>query len=64
MLPRQEDWKEMDTDAILVAQKPRNVPYHLQQPLKEWLQLEVEESNLKRSQMASRFHGAQPQLHP
>ena len=35
---------EMDPDAIPAAQKPRHVPYHLQQPLKEWLQLGVEEN--------------------
>ena len=34
----------MDPDAIPVAQKPRHVPYHLQQPLKEWLPLGVEEN--------------------
>ena len=28
---------EMDPNAIPVAQKPRNVPYYLQQPLKEWI---------------------------
>ena len=35
---------EMDPDAIPVVQKPRHVPYHLQQPLKEWLQLGVKEN--------------------
>ena len=34
---------EMDSDAIPVAQKPRHVLYHLQQPPKEWLQLGVKE---------------------
>ena len=28
---------EMDPTATTVAQKPRNVPYHLQKPLKRWL---------------------------
>ena len=28
---------EMETDAKPVAQKPRPVPYHLQKPLKDWL---------------------------
>lgn len=34
---------EMDPDAVPVAQKPRNVPYYLQQPLKEWLEEGVRE---------------------
>ena len=34
---------EIDLEAIPVAQKPRNVAYHLQQPLKEWLNQGVEE---------------------
>jgi len=29
---------EMEPDAVPVAQKPRNVPYHLQKPLKKWLE--------------------------
>ena len=34
---------EIDPEAIPVAQKPRHVAYHLQQPLKEWLNQGVEE---------------------
>ena len=34
---------EMETDAKPVAQKPRSVPYHLQKPLKDWLDQEVKE---------------------
>ena len=34
---------EMDPEAVPVAQKPRNVPYYLQQPLKEWLEEGVRE---------------------
>ena len=34
---------EMDPEAIPVAQKPRPVPYHLQKPLKEWLEQGVKE---------------------
>ena len=33
---------EMDPQAKPVAQKPRNVPYHLQQPLKQWIDEGVE----------------------
>ena len=33
----------MKPGAIPVAQKPRLVPYHLQKPLKDWLQQGVEE---------------------
>ena len=33
----------MKPEAIPVTQKPRPVPYHLQKPLKEWLQQGVEE---------------------
>ena len=48
MLPRKEYRQrdrslEMDPEAILVAQKPRPVPYHLQKPLKEWLEQAVKE---------------------
>ena len=28
----------MDPEAITVAQKSRPVPYHLQKPLKDWLE--------------------------
>ena len=35
---------EMDPEAIPVAQKPRPVPYHLQKPLKEWLEQGVKEN--------------------
>ena len=34
---------EMETDAKPVAQKPRPVPYHLQKPLKAWLDQGVKE---------------------
>ena len=34
---------EMETDANPVAQKPRPVPYHLQKPLKAWLDQGVKE---------------------
>ena len=34
---------EMETDAKTVAQKPRPVPYHLQKPLKAWLDQGVKE---------------------
>ena len=34
---------EMDPEAIPVAQKPRPVPYHLQKPLKNWLEQGVKE---------------------
>ena len=34
---------EMDPEAAPVAQKPRPVPYHLQKPLKEWLEQGVKE---------------------
>ena len=34
---------EMETDAKPVAQKPRPVPYHLQKPLKDWLDQGVKE---------------------
>ena len=34
---------EIDPEAIPVAQKPRHVAYHLQQPLKEWLNQGVEQ---------------------
>ena len=34
---------EMDPEAVPVAQKPRPVPYHLQKPLKEWLEQGVKE---------------------
>ncbi|KAK3717111.1 hypothetical protein QZH41_016142 [Actinostola sp. cb2023] len=33
---------EMDPESTPVAQKPRTVPYHLQQPLKQWLEEGVE----------------------
>ncbi|PFX14103.1 Retrovirus-related Pol polyprotein [Stylophora pistillata] len=33
---------EMEPQAKPVAQKPRNVPYHLQQPLKQWIDEGVE----------------------
>ena len=33
----------MDLEAIPVAQKPRPVAYHLQRPIKEWLDQGVEE---------------------
>jgi hypothetical protein len=33
----------MKPEAISVTQKPRPVPYHLQKPLKAWLQQGVEE---------------------
>ena len=35
---------EIDPEAIPVAQKPRPVPYHLQKPLKEWLEQGVKEN--------------------
>ena len=34
---------EMETDARPVAQKPHPVPYHLQRPLKDWLDQGVKE---------------------
>ena len=34
---------EMDPEAVPVAEKPRPVPYHLQKPLKEWLEQGVKE---------------------
>ena len=34
---------KMETDAKLVAQKPRPIPYHLQKPLKDWLDQGVKE---------------------
>lgn len=34
---------EMDPEAVPVAQKPLPVPYHLQKPLKEWLEQGVKE---------------------
>ena len=34
---------EMETNAKPVAQKPRPVPYHLQKPLKDWLNQEEKE---------------------
>ena len=34
---------EMETDAKPVAQKPCPVPYHLQKPLKDWLDQGVKE---------------------
>ena len=34
---------EMDSEAIPVAQKPRHIPYHLQKPLKEWIEQGVKE---------------------
>ena len=33
----------MDPAATPVAQKPRHVPYHLQEPLKKWIEQGVEE---------------------
>ena len=35
--------RNMDPEAVPVAQKPRPVPYHLQKPLKEWLEQGVKE---------------------
>ena len=35
---------EMDPEAIPVAQKPHPTPYHLQKPLKEWLEQAVKEN--------------------
>lgn len=34
---------EMEPDAVPVAQKPRPVPYHLQKPLRDWLDQGVKE---------------------
>ena len=34
---------EMDPEAVPTAQKPRHVAYHLQQPLKKWLEQGVQE---------------------
>ena len=39
---------EMETDANPVAQKPRPVPYHLQKPLKAWLDQGVKEEIFKK----------------
>ena len=33
----------MDPEAIPVAQKPRHIPYHLQIPLKKWIEQGVKE---------------------
>ena len=35
--------QKLDSEATLVAQKPRPVPCHLQKPLKEWLRQVVKE---------------------
>ena len=39
---------EMETDAKPVAQKPRPVPYHLQKPLKDWLDQGVKQEIFKK----------------
>jgi len=36
-------------DAVPIAQKPRNVPYYLQKPLKEWLDKSIEDDLLERA---------------
>ena len=71
MLPRQE-YRQRDRSqardgsrshsSTFVAQKPRPVPYHLQKPLKEWLEQEVKENILilRKSQMEKPSHGANP----
>ena len=38
----------MKPDAVPVAQKPRNVPYYLQRPLKEWLDRNIEDGLFER----------------
>ena len=44
---------EMDPAETPVAQKLRHVPYHLQEPLKKWLEQGVEEEILRKYQMGN-----------
>ena len=39
---------EMDPEAIPIMQKPCPVPYHLQKPLKEWLEQGVKENTFEK----------------